>query len=176
MFLIKIPDYSQAFSVNAEYEPSDRIIPGVSFANSEVGLLAFSIEGFFYRLICTNGLIAKTAMTSKFKHISNRGLKYFPETLSKVIADSSRKQDQFKISKNSRVHDPIASIEVFSKQFNLSQAETEVVRNSYYKEVGATMFHIINAFTAAAKTQGLTPAEVYKFEKAGGHILALVKL
>lgn len=64
---------------------------------------------------------------------------------------------------------------MFSHQFGLSQTETEVVRQSYYHEQGATMFHIINAFTAAAKTQGLTTTEVYKFEKAGGQILSLVK-
>ena len=176
MFLVKIPEYSRAFGVNPGYGQLDEIVPGVSFANSEVGLLAFSIEAFFYRLVCTNGLISKTSSTlSRFKHISNRGLENFPEIIAGVVEDSLRKQEQFKLSRQSPVENPIRSIEAFAMRFGLTQAETEVVRQSYYLEPGATMFHIINAFTASAKTHNLTTAEVYKFEKAGGQILTLVQ-
>ncbi|MDB4303992.1 DUF945 domain-containing protein [Desulfosarcina sp.] len=176
MFLVKIPEYARAFGVNPGYGQLDEIVPGVSFANSEVGLLAFSIEAFFYRLVCTNGLIAKTSSTvSRFKHISNRGIENFPGTIAGVIEDSIRKQEQFKQSRQSAVDNPVRSIETFSRRFGLSQAETEVVRQSYFQEPGATMFHIINAFTASAKAHNLTTAEVYKYEKAGGQILALVQ-
>jgi hypothetical protein len=79
MFLVKIPEFGRAFGLNAGYGKLDEIVPGVSFANSEVGLLAFSIEAFFYRLVCTNGMIVKTSgSVSRFKHISNRGLENFP--------------------------------------------------------------------------------------------------
>jgi hypothetical protein len=106
------PNIARAFGVNPGYGQLDEIVPGVSFANSEVGLLAFSIEAFFYRLVCTNGLIAKTSSTvSRFKHISNLGLENFPETLAGVIEDSIRKQEQFKLSRQSAVEDPIRSIE-----------------------------------------------------------------
>ena len=89
MFLVKIPEYARAFGVNPGYGQLDEIVPGVAFSNSETGLIAFSIEAFFYRLVCTNGLIAKTSSTvSRFKHISNRGLENFPETLAGVIEDS----------------------------------------------------------------------------------------
>jgi len=176
MFLVKIPEYARAFDVNIGYGKLDEIVPGVSFANSEVGLLAFSIEAFFYRLVCTNGLITKTSSTvSRFKHISNRGLENFPETLSGVIEDSIRKQEQLKLSRQSQVDDPIKSIEVFGQRFGLSQTETEVVRQSYYLEQGATMFHIINAFTRAAQDSNLETLQAYRLEKAGGQILALVK-
>jgi hypothetical protein len=175
MFLVKIPEYERAFRVSTGYGNQDEIIPGVCFANSEVGILAFNIEAFFYRLVCTNGLISKTSSVSRFKHISQKGIENFRETLACVIQDSFHNQNRFQISRESPVSDPIASIEKFAFQFGLSQAETEVVRQSYYLEQGGTMFHIINAFTASAKTHGLTTAEVYKFEKAGGQILALVK-
>ncbi len=176
MFLVKVPEYARAFGVNPGYGQLDEIVPGVSFANSEVGLLAFSIEAFFYRLVCTNGLIAKTSSTlSRFKHISNRGLENFPETLAGVIEDSMRKQEQFKISRLSTVKDPIQSIEIFSQRFGLSQAETEVVRQSYYLEQGGTMFHIINAFTRAAQDANLDTLQAYRLESTGGQILSLVR-
>jgi Domain of unknown function (DUF932). len=175
MFLVKIPEYARAFRVRTGYEGRDDIVPGISFANSEVGILAFSIEAFFYRIICTNGLISQASSTSRFKHISTRGLENFHDTLAHVIQNSIHNQNQFQISQNTHVNNPIASIEKFSQQFGLSMAETEVVRQSYYKEEGCTMFHIINAFTAAGKTPGLTTSEVYKYEKTGGLILSLVK-
>lgn len=178
MFLIKVPEYARAFCVNPEYGQLDKIVPGVSFANSEVGLLAFSIEAFFYRLVCTNGLIAKTSSTvSRFKHISNRGMENFPATLAGVIEGSLRNQEQFMISQQTSVDDPIRSIETFSTRFGLSQAETEVVRQAYYLEQGsATMFHIINAFTRAAQDDSLDTLQAYRMESTGGQILSMVKL
>jgi hypothetical protein len=176
MFLLKIPEYAKAFGVNPGYGMLDEIVPGVAFANSEVGLLAFSIEAFFYRLICTNGLISKTASTvSRFKHISNKGLENFPETLVSVIEGSAQNQIEFKLSSESHVDDPISSIDIFSKRFGLSQNESEIVKQSFELEPGNTMFSIINAYTAAAKTDGLSTADVYKFEKTGGQVLSLVK-
>jgi len=176
MFLVKIPEYARAFNVNVNYGQLDEIVPGVSFANSEVGLLAFSIEAFFYRLICTNGLIAKTSSTvSRFKHISNRGMENFPETLAGVVRDSIRKQEQFKLSRHETVDDPVKSIETFSQRFGLSQSETEVVRQSYYLEPGATMFHLLNSFTRAAQDSNLETLQAYRLEKAGGQILSLVQ-
>ena len=112
---------------------------------------------------------------SRFKHISNKGLENFPATLSSVIDGSAQNQIEFKLSSESHVDDPISSIEIFSKRFGLSQNESEIVKQSFEQEPGNTMFHIINAYTAAAKTEGLTTADVYKFEKAGGQILSLVK-
>ena len=176
MFLLKIPEYAKTFGVNPGYGNLDEIVPGIAFANSEVGLLAFSIEAFFYRLVCTNGLISKTASTvSRFKHISNKGIENFSDTLTLVIDESILNQEQFMQSRNSLVDDPDSSIDSFSKRFGLSQKEAEIVKHAFYQEPGNTLFHIINAYTAAAKTDGLTTADVYKFEKTGGQVLSLVK-
>ncbi len=85
------------------------------------------------------------------------------------------KQEQFKLSRQSAVDDPIRSIETFSQRFGLSQAETEVVRQSYYLEQGGTMFHIINAFTRGAQDANLDTLQAYRLESAGGQILSLVR-
>ena len=176
MFLLKIPEFEKAFGVNSGNGFFDEVVPGIAFSNSEVGLIAFSIESFFYRLVCTNGLISVAkAKTSRFKHISNKGLENFPEALSAVIEGSSRNQEDFKLSCQSHVDDPFNSIDVFSRRFGLSQNEADIVKKSFEQESGNTLFHIINAFTASAKVEGLATADVYKFEKAGGQILSLVK-
>ena len=175
MFLVKIPEYSRTFNVSSAHEKQDRIVPGISLTNSEVGIMAFSIEAFFYRLVCTNGLITMTSSTSRFKHISSRGLENFNDVIAQAIQNSIHNQSMFQISRQSEVTNPIASIEMFSHQFGLTQIETEAVKTAYMNEQGSSMFYVINAFTAAAKSPGLTTGEIYKLEKTGGQILAMVK-
>lgn len=176
MMIVKVPEWGKAFTVASGSRIRDEIIPGLSFANSEVGMLSVCIEAYFYRLICTNGLIAKmSSSTSRFKHISTKLLDNFPETLVHVIADSKQRQRQFLLSTERSVINPTETIETFSKQFGLSQVETEIVRQSFYLESGATMFHIINAFTSGAQDPGLSTAESYKLERTGGQILGLIK-
>jgi len=176
MMVVKVPEYDRSFGVSLGISRSDEIIPGISFANSEIGVLSVCIEAYFYRLVCTNGLIAKVATaSSRFKHISNKLLDNFPETLAHVIEDSKQRQAQFMLSTQTPVNDPMDTIAMFSKQFGLSQIETEVVRQSFYLESGATMFHIINAFTRAGQEPNLSAAEAYKLERTGGQILGLIK-
>ena len=66
LMVLKVPEPMRAFHVGG----NDKIIPGIGMSNSEVGILAFSIEAYFYRLACTNGLIAKTAVSSRSSGIS----------------------------------------------------------------------------------------------------------
>lgn len=171
IMVLKVPEYNRTFGLSE----NDKIVPGISIANSEVGILALSIDAFFYRLVCSNGLISKTSVGSRFKHISRRGLDEFHNVLSDVVYQSQNSQGRFQISIQTPVDNPLNTIETFAKQFQLSQDQTEIVRQAYYLEHGTTMFHIINAFTRAAKEPYLTTVEAYKLERVGGQILGLVK-
>jgi hypothetical protein len=42
-------------------------------------------------------------------------------------------------------------------------------------EQGATMFHVIQAFTRAAQSESLSATDSYRMETAGGTILSMVK-
>jgi hypothetical protein len=88
LLVLKVPDFTRAFG----FGDKDRIVPGISVANSEVGILAFSIEAYFYRLICSNGLISTVSVASRFKHISRRALEEFPDILRKVVYESEHSQ------------------------------------------------------------------------------------
>ena len=171
MMVLKVPEYDRLFRLSEE----DKIVPGISIANSEVGVLALSIEAFYYRLICANGMIAKTAVDARYKHISRKVMDEFPKILEGVVSQSRHGQDRFMISTQMSVDNPMSTIETFAKQFQLSQAETEIVRQAYYLEQGGTMFHVINAFTRAAQEPNLSAAEAYKLERTGGQILGLIK-
>jgi len=171
LMVLKVPEYGRMFGLTE----TDKIVPGISIANSEVGILALSIEAFFYRLVCSNGLIATTSVGSRFKHVSRRAMDEFPKVLSDVVYQSQESQGRFRVSMQTPVDNPIRTIETFSKQFQLSQNETEIVQNAFYLEEGATMFHVINAFTSAAREPSLQAIDAYKLERVGGQILSLVK-
>lgn len=171
MIVLKIPEYERAFHLTG----TDKIIPGISIANSEVGVLALSIEAFYYRLVCTNGLIAKTSVDARYKHISRKVMDEFPDILRGVISQSHQGHDKFRISTQSQVENPESTIDSFARQFQISQEEALIVKQAFYLEQGATMFHIIQAFTRGAQDRRLTASGAYRLEKAGGQILNLVK-
>jgi hypothetical protein len=73
------------------------------------------------------------------------------------------------------VDDPLATIKNFSRQFQLGKLEEEAVSWGYAREPGHTMFSIVNAYTRAAQFRGLSAESVYRLQKVGGQILAMVK-
>jgi hypothetical protein len=171
LLVLKVPDFTRAFGFGNE----DKIVPGISVSNSEVGILAFSIEAYFYRLVCSNGLISRTSVASKFKHVSRRALEEFPNVLQEVIYESDQGRSRFEISTRSEVDNPLATIGSFNKQFLITKTEARAIEQAWQVEPGWTMFHVINAYTRAAQDPGLDTEEAHKLEKVGGLILSLVK-
>ena len=171
LLVLKVPDFTRTFGFGED----DKIVPGISIANSEVGILAFSIEAYFYRLVCSNGMISKTAVASRFKHISRRALDEFPHILQQVVYESEHNQRRFEISTQSRVDDPLQTIGSFNRQFQITKKEAEAIERCWEFEPGYTMFEVINAYTRAAQDPSLNAEESYKLERIGGQILSLVK-
>ena len=170
ILVLKVPDFTRTFAFGG-----DKIVPGISIANSEVGILAFSIEAYFYRLVCSNGMIAKTAVASRFRHVSRKALDEFPDLLRQVVYESEHSQRRFEISTQTRVDNPLATIGSFNRQFLLTKREAEVVQQAWDAEQGFTMFHVLSAYTRAAHETTMTAEEAYKLERIGGMILSMVK-
>ena len=171
MMVLKMPDYDKAFYLAQQ----DKIVPGISIANSEVGILSLSIEAFYYRLACTNGLVSKTAVDARYKHISRKAMDEFPDIMRGVVSQSQHGHDRFRISAETHVDNPESTIDTFARQFQITQKEAQIVKEAFYLEHGATMFHVINAFTKAAQDGRLTASDAYRLERVGGQILNLVK-
>lgn len=174
LMLLKVPEYSRSFSVALNGE-KDKVVPGISLTNSEVGVWSFSISAYFYRLVCSNGLIAKTAVTSKFKHVSRKALEDFPLVLGQVVQESQYGERRFLISTQTPVENPLNTIASFNRQFQLTQRQAKTVEQAWEIEQGHTMFHVMNAYTRAAQDSSLSAEESFQLERAGGQILALVR-
>jgi hypothetical protein len=172
MMVVKVPEYARSFEVALR----DRMVPGISIGNSEIGFLSFTIEYFYLRLVCTNGMVVPVSVgQSRFKHISRKAFEALPETIRLVAESSSRQQAQMVISVNTPVSNPIQTIESFNKRFSLTQDEGEMVKSSFAQEPGETMWNVIQAYTGSARSTELTVEAAYRLEKVGGQILAMVK-
>jgi len=168
--MVNIPDSRETFSING-----DRMTPGISFSNSEVGLASLSISAFILRLACTNGMISKTEVTASYRHISTRILKEVPQVLSNLGQELGRQKDQFRLSLESKVTDPESTINSFNRQFQLGKGEIEAVSWALPLEYGETMFHVVNVYTKAAQYKDLPAESGYRLQKVGGTILGMVK-
>lgn len=168
--LLSILDGNQNFEVNG-----DRMTPGISVSNSEIGLASLSIAAFFLRLVCTNGMVAKTEIAASFRHVSTKILMEMPQVFSKVSGELSMQRDKFKLSLESPVDDPLATIESFNRQFQLKEPEREAVEWAWPKEMGDTMFAVVNTYTRAAAMEGLPAESSFRLQKVGGDILGMVK-
>ena len=168
--MVNIPDDRETFSIDG-----NRMTPGISISNSEVGLAALSISAFVLRLVCTNGMISKTEVTASYRHISAKILNEFPQVLSNVGQELGRQKDLFRLSLESKVTDPESTINNFNRQFQLGKEETEAVGWALPLEYGQTMFNVVNVYTKAAQYQGLPAESSHKLQKVGGAILGMVR-
>jgi hypothetical protein len=129
--LLSIPDGKQTFEVNG-----DKMTPGISISNSEVGLASLYISAYVLRLICTNGCISKTEIAASFRHVSTKILTELPRVFEKVSFELGEQRDRFRLSLKNPVDEPLATIESFNRQFQLKEPEREAVAWAWPQEAG----------------------------------------
>ncbi len=169
--MLNIPDREREFRLNGREE----MRPGISISNSEVGKSAATISAFCLRLICSNGLVSRTAVEVSYRHVSVRIMKEFPEVLGRTSQELDRQRRQWEISVESPVADPEMTLKAFNRQFELSKREQEAVDWAWPQESGERMFNIVNTYTRAAGFPGLNAGESYHLQRTGGSILAMVR-
>jgi hypothetical protein len=86
-----------------------------------------------------------------------------------------KQKSQFRISIESKMENPLATIESFNRQFQVGEKEREAVNWGCEQEMGKTMFHVVNAYTRAAQFEGLSAEASYQLEEVGGMVLGMVK-
>jgi hypothetical protein len=95
--------------------------------------------------------------------------------LEKVSLELGRKKDQFRISLQTKVDNPLATIETFNREYQITKKEQEAVEWGWSKEGGDTVFNIVNAFTRGSQFEGLSAAESYRLRRTAGMILEMVQ-
>lgn len=170
LLMLNLPDSGNGYDIGRD----DRMEPGISIVNSEVGVSSLIFSTFVLRLICTNGMISKCAVNSNFRHVSRDLLSRFPQMLKEAKSQLPEQRSQWALSLESHVDDPDETFRSFNNQFNLSKREEEAVNWAIPQERGNTMFHVINTYTKAAQYPPLSTEETYSLQRTGGSILALL--
>jgi hypothetical protein len=168
--LLNIPDGEKSFHLNG-----DRMTPGISISNSEVGLASLSIAAFVLRLVCTNGLIAKTQVAASYRHISRKILDEFAGVLQDVSHELGVQSSRLRISAESKVENPEQTLQNFNRQFLLNEEERKAVEWAWPQEVGETMSHLVNAYTRAAQFETLPAESAYRLQKTAGNLLDMIQ-
>jgi hypothetical protein len=168
---LSIPNFEKTFTVGQR----DKMTPGISISNSEVGLASLSISAYVLRLVCTNGMISKTEVSASYRHVSQKVMDEFPEVLANVASEMDLQQSRFAISLQSSVDDPDATINSFNRQFQLKDPEVSAVNWAYPQEIAlpATMFNVVNTYTKAGQAPGLNAESRHKLGRVGGAILGM---
>jgi hypothetical protein len=166
---LSIPDGAKAFDING-----DRFKPGISISNSEVGLASLSISAFVLRLVCTNGLVAKSDVSASYRHVSTKILSEFPQVLDKVSYELGAQRSQFKLSMESPVDNPESTLANFNRQFALNAQERDAVEWAWPMEMGDTMFHVVNVYTKASQFSELSAESSFRLSRVGGNILGML--
>jgi len=167
---LSMPDGKNAFDING-----DRFKPGISISNSEVGLASLSIAAFVLRLVCTNGLISKSDVSASYRHVSTKIIREFPKVWDKVSYELGTQRSQFKLSMESPVDDPESTLASFNRQFGLNAPEKSAIEWAWPKEIGNTMFNVVNTYTRAAQWDELSAESSFRLSRVGGNILGMLQ-
>jgi hypothetical protein len=171
IMVVKVLDHARAFEVSYK----DNVVPGFSIGNSEIGALSFCIECVYLRLVCSNGMVVPvTAGQGYYRHVSRKAFEELQDTIRQVARSSKGQRALMRISTETPVTNPTQTIESFNRRFGLTAAEGELVKAAMEQEP-LSMWGVIQAYTAAAKSGSLSPAQAYRLERTGGLILSLVK-
>jgi len=170
MMKVDIPDFHSSFEIAGERHKG-----GISIINGETSWYAFSIQAFILRLICSNGMISEVREKQKYRHVSEGLVEKIPQMISGAVNQLQITQNRMSVSVKTPIDNPEATFSSFNRRFQLTKAEIELVKKSYYREKGETMYFVVQAYTSAANESGISLYSRYKLQRIGGTIVNLLK-
>ena len=73
-------------------------------------------------------MISKTEVSASYRHVSLEILNEFSKVLGNVSLELGKQRDQSRISIESKVENPLTTIESFNRQFQIGEKEREAVK------------------------------------------------
>jgi hypothetical protein len=74
----------------------------------------------------------------------------------------------------SPVDNPESALASFHRHFGLNASEKEAVDWAWPKEMGDTMFNVVNTYTRAAQRDDLSAESSFRLSRVGGNILGML--
>jgi len=157
-----------------EVQKGDAVQAGFVVSNSEIGLGAVSVEPLIYRLVCTNGMIAKDYGTKRYHLGRSNGseqeiyeiyaddtIKADDEALLLKVRDMVRTAvdvakfnllvDGLKTLTEKKIVDPLKTIEVTAKTFGFNQDEKSGILNHLIAGGDLSGYGLLNSISRTAQ-------------------------
>jgi hypothetical protein len=149
------PSTGKSFGQSVDGQ-DDRNFVALDLVNSEVGFTSIIANPSVFRLVCTNGLVAKQAEYGFFKQ---RHAHFDPavvnERLKKSIVHGVEMgQDiltKFESARKVRIENPYEMITEYGKRKALSEKMIRTVRANFDVEAESSLFGVVNSFTRTAR-------------------------
>lgn len=154
------------------------IMPGIHISNSECGNRKASVVPIIYRLVCSNGMVVpQRTLSDGFKLSPFNDLtsfnKKFPESVLRSIQFAKDRTEKFVSLSGVKLEDPKEIIRICCSEHGFNKEFEDAVINSLYSEneerYRDTVFGVVNAFTAAARSI-IDPTKRLRVESAAGAI------
>lgn len=135
----------------------DDVMVGIHVVNSEVGASSLRIESCLFRLVCTNGLIARVGgdslMAQRHVHLTAGEMQNrVADAIDKALQVGDQLVDRFARSREINVKNPLATLEKLAKSQKYSNQFVDTLKSSFNSEPGDSAFEIVNAFTHASQS------------------------
>ena len=98
----------------------------------------------------------------------------FTATMDNVFYELGAQKHKIGLSMESKVDDPLKTIESFNRQFNLNQSQKDAVEWAWPQEMGENMFAVVNTYTRASQFDSLSAENSYQLQRVGGNILGML--
>lgn len=160
-------------SLQLEVKPGDVVQAGVCISNSEIGLGSLSVEPLIYRLVCTNGMIAKDFSTKRyhvgraadndaFELFSDETLKADDRALMLKVRDTVKAAvekakftqivEQLREAAQKPIEgNPVETVEVLAQDFNYSKEESNGILTHLIQGGDLTAYGLSNAITRTSQ-------------------------
>ncbi len=149
------PDTEKNFGRSFDGQ-DDRNFIALDLVNSEVGFTSIIANPSVYRLVCTNGLVAKQAEYGFYKqrHMHIDPLMVNTNLKKSIIHGVEMGQEilhKFESARKIKVDNPYEMITEYGKRKALSEKMQRTVRTNYDIEADKSLFGVVNAFTRTAR-------------------------
>jgi Domain of unknown function (DUF932) len=135
----------------------DDVMVGVHITNSEVGASSLRIDACLFRLVCSNGMIARVGgdslMMQRHIHLSvNEMQSRVSEAIGKAMQVGDKVVEDFARSREVKIESPLELLKKLAEKQKYSEKFTRQLETSFHEEPGDTAFHVVNALTHASQT------------------------
>ncbi len=151
----------------------DRHRSGFVLANSEVGSRALSVFAWIWRLVCTNGLVARTSKAFRMVHRRRKGelvASRLAEAVKELSTDWRQAETLIRDSQREVIGNPREALTAVVERNPHLRSISQAILSAYDLEPDGTRFGIVQALTRAA--QRFRPEERLMIEQIAGDVVA----